>query len=51
MSNPSFVSPLTKVWLSGGAPSQFYVLQNTITTAGGRTEVRRVSLLIRLCGR
>jgi hypothetical protein len=47
MSNPSFVSPITKVWLSGGTLGQTYVLENTITTAAGETEVRRVSILIK----
>ncbi len=43
----AFVSPISKVWLSGGAVGQTYLLQNTIISTGGRTETEVATLRIR----
>ena len=32
----SFTNTTTTVWLSGGTPTTFYAITNTIITAGGR---------------
>ncbi len=42
-----FTTTLTKVWLSGGTLGQTYLLSNTITSAGGRTETETATLRIR----
>ena len=34
------------VWLSGGAAGQQYQVVNTITTAGGRTEERTLTIVV-----
>lgn len=40
----SFTTARTKVWLSGGTLGQTYLLKNTITSAGGRTEIETTCL-------
>lgn len=37
----------TTVWLSGGTVDANYVVVNTITTAGGRTDQRTITILCR----
>jgi len=37
----------TKVWLSAGTLKQNYILQNTITTSDGDTEIQTVMLPVR----
>jgi hypothetical protein len=44
----SYTGTATKVWLSGGAEYQTYLIQNRITTVGGRTMDQAVKLR---CGR
>jgi hypothetical protein len=34
------------VWLSGGTPSESYIVTNRITTAGGRTEDRSFTIRV-----
>ncbi len=36
----------TTVWLSGGTPGQTYVATNRITTTGGRTEDRSITVFV-----
>lgn len=40
----SFLATLTKVFVSVGTLNYSYVLQNTVTTANGDTEIERVTL-------
>lgn len=37
----------TAAWISGGANGQRYTVSNKITTAGGRVEVRSLTLLVK----
>ena len=41
-----FTSVLTTVWLSGGAVGLTYAVTNRITTAGGRTDERTLSIVV-----
>ena len=43
----SYTSTHTKVWLAGGAEGESYLVQNRVTTAGGRTMDQTVKLRIR----
>ena len=36
----------TTVWLSGGTPGQTYVATNRITTTGGRTDDRSITVFV-----
>lgn len=42
----SFTDTVTKIWLSGGTDSETYTLTNRITTSGGRTDDRSVTLSV-----
>jgi hypothetical protein len=42
----AFTTAFTQVWLSGGTLGQTYMLQNIITSAGGRTETETATLRI-----
>lgn len=35
------------VWLSGGSAGSSYVVTNQITTTGGRTDERKITILVR----
>jgi len=37
----------TTIWLSGGIPERSYNIVNVIVTAGGRTEVQPIRIVIR----
>ncbi|QDP20668.1 hypothetical protein [Bradyrhizobium cosmicum] len=43
----SYTSTHTKVWLAGGAEGESYLVQNRITTAGGRTMDQTVKLKVK----
>jgi hypothetical protein len=43
----SFTSVRTKVWLSGGADGQSYLVLNRITTVGGRTMDQTMKLKVK----
>ena len=43
----SFNDTSAIAWLSGGVIGKRYELANTVTTAGGRTEDRSISILVR----
>lgn len=42
----SHTTTTTTVWLSGGTAGAQYTVANRITTAGGRTEDRSLSILV-----
>ena len=42
----STTTTTTTIWLSGGTIGQAYACENTIVTAGGRTLVRTISVLV-----
>jgi hypothetical protein len=46
ITNSSFSSPQTTVWLSGGQPGTYSDVTNTITTAGGRTLTKTFKLSV-----
>jgi hypothetical protein len=41
---PAISGTKTIVWVSGGIPNTKYVLTNTVTTAGGRTHERSITI-------
>ena len=43
----TYADKTTTVWLSGGADGQSYELVNRITTAGGRTEDRTITINVK----
>lgn len=43
----TYSSARTKVWLAGGADGESYLVQNRITTAGGRTMDQTVKIKIK----
>ena len=45
VASSTFVNVLTTVWLSGGAVGLTYAVTNRITTAGGRTDERTLSIV------
>lgn len=43
----SKTNTVVTIWLSGGTAGTTYALKNTITTAGGRTQVRRFKISVK----
>lgn len=46
VASSAFTNVLTTVWLSGGAVGLTYAVTNHITTAGGRTDERTLSIVV-----
>ncbi|WP_024516846.1 hypothetical protein [Bradyrhizobium sp. Tv2a-2] len=42
-----FISPVTKVFLTGGISGEAYILQNAITTVFGSSFTRQASVLVK----
>ncbi len=42
----SFTTTSATVWLSGGTAGTVYTLTNRVTTAGGRTDDRSITILV-----
>ena len=47
VTNSSFTATTTTVWLSGGTAERKYKLTNRIVTAGGRTNDKTITVLVR----
>lgn len=45
--NDTFTSTTATIWLAGGTVGSQYVVTNRITTGGGRTEDRSITVVVR----